>query len=108
MQVAHTNFGEAFKEVYEPDWSCRAKLLEHFEVRLLLLIIVLLIIELKCQFHFLKIFYFNKFSTFFNVSLKKSWMIVNNNQDLLSYFSSVLRLKKSIYIEGIRQKLVQA
>ena len=32
MQVAHTNFGEAVKEVYESDWSCRPKLVEYFTV----------------------------------------------------------------------------
>ncbi|XP_066924445.1 myc box-dependent-interacting protein 1-like [Clytia hemisphaerica] len=31
MQVAHTNFGEAVKEVYESDWSCRPKMVDYFK-----------------------------------------------------------------------------
>ena len=34
MQVAHTNFGEAVKEVYELDWSCRPKMVDYFKVSL--------------------------------------------------------------------------
>jgi len=32
MQVAHTNFGEAVKEVYESDWTSRPKLVDYFQV----------------------------------------------------------------------------